>query len=287
MWFNCPGSSGQRHPTHPLDSGRQHHSCGNDSGTFRVPGRVSWRGPGSGLWGCGLPGFSPLWAPEVMALDRGPVMLLTLSLGLASAQKTLEEVPLQSDFDAQKVTAARVPDLALRQGHGCTCHLEAVLKGGGQDTKGKRQLRGEGPRHSLPGSSLGQLNCPGRSGVSSSCRACHWLWASGDPACPHPSLWGTWMVQGPESRDWRLWAPHSTGPSPTLATCIPAGGGTLADHPAGHQPYTPGLPRRPLEARSPFHLDPGQGPGVCLVLDVSMVMQLRAGAHAQGPSKRQ
>ncbi|KAM5257346.1 beta-lactoglobulin [Hipposideros larvatus] len=37
-----------------------------------------------------------------MAGERGPLLLLTLSLGLASAQKTLE-VPVQSGFDAQKV----------------------------------------------------------------------------------------------------------------------------------------------------------------------------------------
>ncbi|XP_058380676.1 beta-lactoglobulin [Diceros bicornis minor] len=38
-----------------------------------------------------------------MALERGPLLLLTLSLGLASAQKTLEELPVQPGFDAQKV----------------------------------------------------------------------------------------------------------------------------------------------------------------------------------------
>lgn len=54
--------------------------------------------------GCRLPSLSSLWAPEVMALERGPLLLLTLSLGLASAQKSLEEVPVQPGFDAQKVT---------------------------------------------------------------------------------------------------------------------------------------------------------------------------------------
>ncbi|XP_044245461.3 beta-lactoglobulin [Ursus arctos] len=38
-----------------------------------------------------------------MALQRGPLLLLTLSLGLASAQKTLEEVPVQPGFNAHKV----------------------------------------------------------------------------------------------------------------------------------------------------------------------------------------
>ncbi|KAF0887235.1 ALL2 protein, partial [Crocuta crocuta] len=37
-----------------------------------------------------------------LAPQRGPLLLLTLSLGLACAQKTLEEVPVQPGFDAQK-----------------------------------------------------------------------------------------------------------------------------------------------------------------------------------------
>ncbi|XP_065385942.1 beta-lactoglobulin isoform X1 [Macaca fascicularis] len=38
-----------------------------------------------------------------MALEKGPLLLLALGLGLAGAQKALEEVPVQPDFDAQKV----------------------------------------------------------------------------------------------------------------------------------------------------------------------------------------
>nr|XP_025715966.1 lipocalin [Callorhinus ursinus] len=38
-----------------------------------------------------------------MVLQRGPLLLLTLSLGLASAQKTLDEVPVQPGFNAHKV----------------------------------------------------------------------------------------------------------------------------------------------------------------------------------------
>ncbi|KAF6122973.1 hypothetical protein HJG60_000546 [Phyllostomus discolor] len=38
-----------------------------------------------------------------MAPERGTLLLLALSLGLASAQQTLEEVPVQPDFDARKV----------------------------------------------------------------------------------------------------------------------------------------------------------------------------------------
>ncbi|KAF3820934.1 hypothetical protein GH733_011087 [Mirounga leonina] len=38
-----------------------------------------------------------------MVLQRGPLLLLTLSLGLARAQKTLDEVPVQPGFNAHKV----------------------------------------------------------------------------------------------------------------------------------------------------------------------------------------
>lgn len=44
-----------------------------------------------------LPGRAALWAPVVLALG----------LGLASAQRTLEEVPVQPGFDVQKVTLTR------------------------------------------------------------------------------------------------------------------------------------------------------------------------------------
>ncbi|XP_070106658.1 beta-lactoglobulin isoform X1 [Equus caballus] len=50
-----------------------------------------------------LPRLSSLWAPAVTALEKRPLLLLTLILGLASAQETLEEVPVQPAFDAQKV----------------------------------------------------------------------------------------------------------------------------------------------------------------------------------------
>lgn len=75
---------------------------------------------------------------------------------------------------------------------------------------------------------------------------------------------------GPESGDSAraCAAPRTLCPAPR--TLHPAGGGTLADCPAGCQPGPPGLPRRPPEARPPFHLDAGRGRGVRLVLDVSM-----------------
>ncbi|KAM7093877.1 beta-lactoglobulin isoform 1-T1 [Molossus nigricans] len=50
-----------------------------------------------------LPGLPSPWAPGIMALETGPLLLLALSLGLASAQKTLEGVPVQPGFDAHKV----------------------------------------------------------------------------------------------------------------------------------------------------------------------------------------
>ncbi|XP_047625603.1 beta-lactoglobulin isoform X2 [Phacochoerus africanus] len=53
--------------------------------------------------GHGLPGLSFLWGTAVMALGRRPLLLLTLSLGLAGAQKSPEDVPVQPGFDAQKV----------------------------------------------------------------------------------------------------------------------------------------------------------------------------------------
>ena len=63
---------------------------------------------------------------------------------------------------------------------------------------------------------------------------------------------------------------HTARDPPPLCTLHPAGGWTLADHPAGFQPRPPGLPSRSPEARPPFHLDPGRERGVRLVLDVSM-----------------
>ncbi|XP_060055382.1 beta-lactoglobulin isoform X2 [Erinaceus europaeus] len=46
---------------------------------------------------------SPAPVPAIMVLWRGLLLLLALGLGLVGAQKTLEEVPVQLDFDAQKV----------------------------------------------------------------------------------------------------------------------------------------------------------------------------------------
>ncbi|XP_054357802.1 beta-lactoglobulin isoform X2 [Pongo pygmaeus] len=45
-----------------------------------------------------------------MALEKGPLLLLALGLGLAGAQKALEEVPVQPGFDAQKALILRPRD---------------------------------------------------------------------------------------------------------------------------------------------------------------------------------
>ncbi|XP_036162937.1 beta-lactoglobulin isoform X2 [Myotis myotis] len=64
-----------------------------------APGPAGRPGGTSGSWrsdmktGPWLPGRAALWAPVVLALG----------LGLASAQRTLEEVPVQPGFDVQKV----------------------------------------------------------------------------------------------------------------------------------------------------------------------------------------
>nr|XP_031532982.1 beta-lactoglobulin isoform X2 [Vicugna pacos] len=50
-----------------------------------------------------LPGLSSLWGPAVKVLESGSLLLLILSLGLARAQETPEDVPVQPGFDTQKV----------------------------------------------------------------------------------------------------------------------------------------------------------------------------------------
>uniref|UniRef100_A0A8C5Y6S2 Lipocalin/cytosolic fatty-acid binding domain-containing protein n=1 Tax=Microcebus murinus TaxID=30608 RepID=A0A8C5Y6S2_MICMU len=52
-----------------------------------------------------------------MALDRAALLLLVLGLGLAGAQKTLEEVPLQPGFEARRVEG-RWFTLRLAASHG-------------------------------------------------------------------------------------------------------------------------------------------------------------------------
>ena len=72
-----------------------------------------------------------------MALGRWPLLLLTLSLGLAGAQKSPEDVPVQPGFDARKVTVG----LCLGHGRGCKCPMKvtpgAGEQGWGQDTEGE------------------------------------------------------------------------------------------------------------------------------------------------------
>lgn len=89
------------------------------------------------------------------------------------------------------------------------------------------------------------------------------------------------LVLGPEGQAWEIRAPRGSRPSRTPGL-HPAGGGALADHPAGCQPGAPGLPGRPPAARSPLHLDPGPGRGACLVRNVSVYP-----AAPRGPPKGQ
>lgn len=78
-----------------------------------------------------------------MAPEGGALLLLTLSLGLASAQQTLEEVPVQPDFDAQKVTV--LAGWGARLGPGMRTWVPVSWSlpqgAGGQDT-GDRGGRG-------------------------------------------------------------------------------------------------------------------------------------------------
>lgn len=295
--------------------------------------------------------------PAVMALQRGPLLLLTLSLGLASAQKTLEEVPVQPGFNAHKVMElGRVPGSALGCGGGCPVLGVAASRSRTRERAGEGR---SGPRISLCPAQAGTgvfvlLPSPGgREGPSVPP-------ALSDAPARHPSLWGAWLEQprdsvvvqgvphpspdlarpsgtqqgtvfGPDAggaegsgegrgskngtggdrgqpdneghlqqgtghlsplqdpcrpltspgsaQRWPCWGlraktggsrSHTARDPPPLCTLNPAGGRTLADRPAGCQPCPPGLPSRSPEARPPFHLDPGRGHGVRLVLDVSM-----------------
>lgn len=119
--------------------------------------------------GAALPLRPP--GPSVLAPQRGPLLLLTLSLGLACAQKTLEEVPVQPGFDAQKVrvlapgaapavAVSRAPP-PLRVQHNRGRRLDQTreeLKGAG-----RREAAGRGPgdtEGSLTGNDKEQAACP-------------------------------------------------------------------------------------------------------------------------------
>lgn len=208
-----------------------------------------------------------------MVLQTRPLLLLTLSLGLACAQKTLEQVPVQPGFDAQKVAVLLRAQTWLWDedtGASVACRLHSGT--GRQPTKGQRWGSGEGV--SGPGTASG-------------------LWTKRDPEpvlpCVTPPV--RQHHRGGCACCWGLGA--ETGGSGRCKTpshpsaCTPAGRGPLADRPAGRQPRAPGIPSRPPEARSAFHLDPGRRPAVRLVLDVSGGPGRLAGCSGVGPPKGQ
>ncbi|XP_045418011.1 beta-lactoglobulin isoform X1 [Lemur catta] len=90
-------------------------------------------------------------ATLAMALARPPLLLLVLGLGLAGAQKTLEEVPVQPGFEAQKVEG-RWLTLRLAASHGnlvspadpLRLSLHSIRTGAGGDVEFLLLWRGAG-----------------------------------------------------------------------------------------------------------------------------------------------
>ncbi|XP_039718930.1 beta-lactoglobulin [Pteropus medius] len=70
---------------------------GRAAGAARAAVRASGRGT------CVRKGRRPPGLPSRWAPGTGPLLLLTLSLGLAGAQQAPDEVPVQPGFDARKV----------------------------------------------------------------------------------------------------------------------------------------------------------------------------------------
>ena len=127
-----------------------------------------------------------------MALQRGPLLLLTLSLGLASAQKTLEEVPVQPGFNAHKVMElGRVPGSAL--GHGGRCPVLGVAASGSRTQERKGEGR-SGPRISL---------CPAQAGTGGlSTPAQPWGQEGAQRPPPSPCLTHLPVIHHCEERGW-------------------------------------------------------------------------------------
>lgn len=111
MWLNCPASPARDTCTPFRQAGsnlpweRFRNLQGIQVGQPGWPGSCWDPRPSEdvceeGVWVARPP--LPLGS-QVMALQTWPLLLLTLSLCLAHAQKTLEQVPVQPDFDAQKV----------------------------------------------------------------------------------------------------------------------------------------------------------------------------------------
>lgn len=142
--------------------------------------RGSWTRVRNGRWAPSLPSR---WAP-----GTGRLLLLTLGLGLAGAQQAAEEVPVQPGFDARKVTVPLGPRLGLGPRRGASVARRGHCGGSGQgeqETAGERRAGGRGafPTQPSPRVLLGAAVPHSRrgGGVSVSCTAHPWLWASVDP----------------------------------------------------------------------------------------------------------
>ena len=110
-----------------------------------------------------------------MALERGPLPLPTLSLSLAGAQKTPEEVPVQPGFVAREITTQPSPG---------TRTWMQVSRGGG--TRGRRagvardRKGGAGEVHPFPQAGAGSPHsCAARESCSSALRPALRHWGEG------------------------------------------------------------------------------------------------------------
>lgn len=167
----------------------------------------------SGLWrtpkkkGPGRRASSPS-GPAVMAPQRGPLLLLALSLGLAGAQKNLDDVPVQPGFNAHEVTEpGQGPGTVLGRGGRCPWGLGTTARqppGAGPGERGPPRGEGRpGPRHRLakgqlllaesaqPRQERRVLTLPLGPGGKRSCLPV--------PSAQHPALWRAWLERGQHS----------------------------------------------------------------------------------------
>ncbi|XP_045418013.1 beta-lactoglobulin isoform X3 [Lemur catta] len=154
-------------------------------------------------------------ATLAMALARPPLLLLVLGLGLAGAQKTLEEVPVQPGFEAQKVEG-RWLTLRLAASHGnlvspadpLRLSLHSIRTGAGGDVEFLLLWRGAGVcggenvtvhptqlpgqyHGSSPTTATSSCTCASRTRRSPACGCC---WPEGSSRTPSGwgSTLGTW-----------------------------------------------------------------------------------------------
>lgn len=166
---------------------------GRAAGAARAAVRASGRGT------CVRKGRRPPGLPSRWAPGTGPLLLLTLSLGLAGAQQAPDEVPVQPGFDARKVTVPLGPRLGLGPGRGCKCRLEEALwgqrAGGGRTPTGRGGRARGAPRGGCPTPQGGglppALPAPGSGQAGPQTRPCLC-----DPTCPSPVTVGAGVVPG-------------------------------------------------------------------------------------------